>query len=81
MGKQLDDMWHVTVLHTRNYSAFCNEIFGEYIHHNPTVSDEEDTALWPAYLGNTLALYEKHFGAPSQEFWDREDPKTPCCTH
>jgi hypothetical protein len=81
MAERLDDMWHVAVLHTRNYTAFCQEVFGGYIHHNPTVSDEENTALWPAYLANTLALYEKHFGAPAEEFWDRKDPKTPCCTH
>lgn len=81
MAERLDDMWHVAVLHTRNYTAFCDEVFGAYNHHNPTVSDEENTALWPAYLANTLPLYEKHFGAPAEEFWDRKDPKTPCCTN
>lgn len=84
MGKRLDDMWHTAVLHTQNYIAFCKTVYagaGGYIHHNPTVSVEEDTALWPDYVGVTLELYRKHFGEPTAQFWDTQDVTTPCCTN
>lgn len=29
----LDDMWHVFILHTRDYMTFCERYFGEYFHH------------------------------------------------
>lgn len=31
----LDELWHVFILHTRNYTDFCALYFAEYIHHDP----------------------------------------------
>lgn len=82
MGKRLDDMWHTAVLHSQNYIAFCKTVYsGGYIHHNPTISVEEDTALWPDYVGVTLELYRRHFGEPTAQFWDTQDVTTSCCTN
>lgn len=81
MGERLDDFWHVAVMHTKNYIAFCDTIFGRYIHHNPTLTEQEDVALWPDYLNITLVLYTLHFGEAPEKFWDRTDPKTCCCTN
>ena len=30
-----DDLWHEFILSTREYSAFCREAFGGYMHHTP----------------------------------------------
>jgi hypothetical protein len=30
-----DDLWHEFILHTREYSAFCQKAFGGYMHHTP----------------------------------------------
>lgn len=29
----LDELWHVFILHTRDYMAFCEHYFGHYLHH------------------------------------------------
>jgi hypothetical protein len=31
----IDEMWHVFILVTRDYAAFCDEMFGRFIHHDP----------------------------------------------
>ena len=31
-----DDLWHEFILHTREYSAFCQKAFGGYMHHTPS---------------------------------------------
>jgi len=31
----LDELWHIFILHTRDYTDFSNRYFGEYIHHDP----------------------------------------------
>lgn len=29
----LDEMWHIFILHTRNYTEFCQQYFHRYLHH------------------------------------------------
>ena len=31
-----DDLWHEFILHTREYSTFCQKAFGGYMHHTPS---------------------------------------------
>jgi len=34
----VDEAWHVFILFTKDYQKFCNEVFGEFIHHTPSIS-------------------------------------------
>jgi hypothetical protein len=34
-SQPLDDFWHEHILDTHKYTADCQQIFGQYIHHNP----------------------------------------------
>ncbi len=36
--KKIDLMWHIFLLYTREYQDFCNEYFGEFIHHQPDIA-------------------------------------------
>lgn len=81
ISEEIDDLWHTHVLHTKNYSEFCLNICGKFIHHNPTMSDEENLQLMPFYQNNTLVLYAKHFGYPVAKFWLDITPVGACCTH
>ena len=36
----LDKMWHHFVMFTKDYAAFCQEMFGEFIHHVPVTSSD-----------------------------------------
>lgn len=42
-SKSVDFVWHQFILDTREYSAFCQEYFGGYLHHNP--NDTEITEI------------------------------------
>ena len=37
---KIDDMWHTFILFTRDYTDFCTEHFGRYIHHRPATDEE-----------------------------------------
>jgi hypothetical protein len=56
----VDRAWHEFILFTREYSLFCKNAFGEFIHHVPRTSR---TA--PAVDGGArfAAAYEEVFGA------------------
>ena len=32
-----DDLWHEFILFTRKYKAFCDQAFGQFLHHTPAV--------------------------------------------
>lgn len=33
--KEIDQMWHLFLLYTREYADFCQRYFGEFLHHQP----------------------------------------------
>lgn len=79
-SEKFDDLWHAHILNVRQYVAFCNDVFGRLIYHHPTVSDDENRALQPAYEKKTLKYYEKHFGKPNT-LWRPAQADNACCTH
>jgi len=36
----IDEMWHNFVLFTREYTQFCDQFFGHYMHHAPNTLEE-----------------------------------------
>lgn len=37
LSTQVDNLWHTFLLFTKEYQAFCNDMFGKFIHHVPRV--------------------------------------------
>ena len=33
-----DDLWHEFILYTREYKAFCDKAFGQFLHHTPAAA-------------------------------------------
>ena len=33
--RDIDQMWHIFLLYTRDYMNFCEQYFGSYLHHQP----------------------------------------------
>ncbi len=79
ISKGVDDFWHAAVLSTRNYENFCLGTLGAFMHHNPTVNEEENWMLMPEYLNNTIRLYRDYFGDPSKDFWSCDYTEGACC--
>ena len=40
--KMLDEMWHTFLLFTREYTEYCQDNYGFYIHHAPTTRAETE---------------------------------------
>lgn len=64
----IDEAWHAFILHTVDYTRFCQERFGFYLHHQPTGEGVDNT-------GNYLRarqLAVEQFGELDQEIWPAE---------
>ena len=73
-GFCVDEVWHDHILHTKNYTDFCNKMFGEYLHHIPknlSANDEFDP-------NPTIELYTQLYGyPPPTAYWfDKTTNKT-----
>ena len=40
MSSEVDNLWHTFLLFTKEYQAFCNDMFGKFIHHCPKIDEE-----------------------------------------
>lgn len=36
--KEVDPVWHMFILHTKDYIEFCNRRYGKVIHHIPKIN-------------------------------------------
>jgi hypothetical protein len=61
--KYIDEFWHNHILYTKNYFEDCKNIFGHYLHHEPTSPSEDPAKLIDGYL-MTKQLYLEEFNQP-----------------
>ncbi|MDH2373890.1 glycine-rich domain-containing protein-like [Cobetia sp. 3AK] len=64
-SKEVDTLWHAHILDTRAYREDCHQVFGRFIDHYPYfgIYGEDDYQQLKDAFAQTVALYEKHFGA------------------
>lgn len=67
----VDQFWHTHILFSRDYLAFSNALYGDYIHHYPALTEEDRVRLAPNYAV-ILAKYEEKFGRPDERWWPRD---------
>lgn len=83
----IDEMWHLFVLHTKDYCEFCIKVMGYFIHHLPTpagekanqkrlkdLSESELSALADSRREKYSAIYDL-LGHDSFNRWYREFPE------
>ncbi len=58
----LDEVWHMHILHTRAYASDCELLFGKMVHHDPTVA--RGTTLHDAGVDRTAKLRTWYFTPP-----------------
>ncbi len=72
----LDEMWHTFILFTRDYTDFCQNHFGAYLHHHP-ISDEFQENASGVFQKNLEAQCRyiiEHLGAETAVKWFKEFP-------
>jgi hypothetical protein len=63
---EIDRVWHVHILHTRQYYNDCHRVFGRFIHHEPDSELQGQSHLSNfaqafAQTQTLLAVYERYF--------------------
>jgi len=73
----VDEAWHLALQFTRRYALMCERFLGEFKHHTPSISDENQRQL-RLTLDRTLQVYEQLFcQVPPRDIWSSEDRRYP----
>ncbi|MDB4873194.1 MAG: hypothetical protein JWL97_4198 [Gemmatimonadales bacterium] len=67
-SEAIDPAWHVFILHTSEYAAFCQHIAGRFIHHRPDRLSGEPTDPVDA-IGTTVAAMRDLDLPVDEELW------------
>lgn len=69
--RDIDQMWHIFLLYTRDYMSFCETYFGEYLHHQPDLVPifERNGFEFTTNLEKFLSYNFELFGAEVLERW------------
>jgi hypothetical protein len=91
----IDKVWHEFILFTEEYTEFCKNTVGHYIHHRPSTSaNRSKMETWPQWLpeiwqieefvGSGITFIVRHWidKADPAELVDEEDDGSArkCCT-
>ena len=69
---EIDEAWHAHILHTREYTKFCHELFGYYLHHDPHIMGQKgDFHQLETSFELTQELHKKEFGDYLYQFKSR----------
>lgn len=72
----VDEAWHSFLLFTKEYSAWCENNLGVFVHHAPL--DREDREYAQRYYQESLALISSRYGINLDVWqrgaWSRCDP-------
>lgn len=61
----VDQAWHLHLTYSRDYwDRLCGEVLGMPLHHGPTAGGDMEQHRYFAQYADTLASYERWFGAP-----------------
>ena len=68
-SKKVDEIWHTLVLDTESYTSFCEQAFGQFLHHVPAKTMRRTGEKMPK-KSDFISLYEKAFGhTPPKMAW------------
>lgn len=62
----VDQVWHAHILNTHDYKAFCEQVFGHFVHHIPGEVHLPNGGFAVYDYELTLEAYERRFGKPGE---------------
>ncbi len=72
MRGPIDRLWHTFLIFTKLYAAFCKEVAGRFLHHEPTSEHEKKSDVSRARYQRFLEQYHVEFGEePPAHLWPR----------
>lgn len=74
--RDIDEMWHLHMLHPKAYYEDCMRLFGEIFDHDGGFGMEADELpVLQQTFAKTQSLYEQRFGSP---YADQDQASTSC---
>jgi len=71
--REIDDMRHTFLLFTHEYAQFCQNYFGEYLHHIHNIKENKPTrAEYEVELTHYLAYVYDNLGEQTLRKWFAE---------
>ena len=68
----VDNLWHMFILFTKEYAKFGEDVFGHFLHHTPednsNLSDDEKKQAYKNFV-NFITVYEDTFQQPIHSIW------------
>jgi hypothetical protein len=81
MSAPIDPFWHHHVLLSADYTAFCNRVFGEYVHHIPLLfEDSMAVAFVTDFYNRTYARHLEIYGDIDDKFFPQDATVGICCS-
>ncbi|MEV5351910.1 hypothetical protein [Streptomyces sp. NPDC052693] len=77
-SKLVDYGWHAFILHTVDYTRFCEQVVGRFVHHVPTDEDDEMPDGAQATRERTLAAIAAAGYTVDEELWPDMADCTQC---
>lgn len=74
----VDIGWHMFILHTRDYAAFCEDVAGFFIHHVPTDDTGEPAGDPVGVLDRTVSAIQEAGYLVDPELWGPSAKCGPC---
>lgn len=66
----VDEVWHLHLTYTRDYwKSWCPQVLQCTLHHGPTRGGRAEASRHRDQYADTLAEYERWFGAPPADIW------------
>jgi hypothetical protein len=81
MTKPVDPFWHHHVLLSADYMAFCDRVFGEYVHHIPLVYDDDMAVEFVRdFYERTYSRHLEIFGDIDENWFPKVARDGMCCS-
>lgn len=78
--KNIDELWHLHMMHPRVYYEDCMRLFGDILDHDGGFgADANELPELQETFGKTAELWEKEFGEPYVS--KKDDPRMTNCWH
>lgn len=62
-SQEIDEVWHAHILYTEEYNQFCQDIFGGFLHHHPSITEDgASKEKLEELFDETQTLYHYEFG-------------------
>ena len=66
---EVDQVWHLHLIYSEAYRAFCDTVLGTHFDHGPTKGGNDEASKFRGWYGDTLKSYRAIFGEPPEEIW------------